>query len=230
MNQLNTQAIVIGRTDYGEADRIVTVLTPHYGKLVLMAKGVRKIKSKLAGGIELFSISDLTFIKGRGEVGTLVSSRLDKHYARIVSDISRVQAGYELIKLLNRVTEDNPEPDYFYLMNDAFESLDHQDVAVALIMTWFKAQLLRLSGHTPNLRSDADDADLIEGKNYGFDFDSMAFSSELPGSYGAREIKALRLLFSKNDPLAISKVSDLDERLPQSKFLIETMVSHLLHA
>jgi len=39
----------LSRTDYGEADRILTVLTPDYGKLRLLAKGVRKVKSKLGG-------------------------------------------------------------------------------------------------------------------------------------------------------------------------------------
>ena len=61
-----TSAIILKRVDYGEADRILTLLTPDHGKLSLMAKGVRKIKSKLAGGIELFSISTITFAEGRG--------------------------------------------------------------------------------------------------------------------------------------------------------------------
>ena len=45
-----TQAIVLRRTNYGEADRILQLLTPE-GKKSVMAKGVRKEKSKLAGGI-----------------------------------------------------------------------------------------------------------------------------------------------------------------------------------
>jgi DNA repair protein RecO (recombination protein O) len=73
MQQLQTRGIILSRTDFGEADRILTVLTPQQGKLRLMAKGVRKIKSKLAGGIELFSVSDITYIRGKGELGTLIS-------------------------------------------------------------------------------------------------------------------------------------------------------------
>ena len=56
MNQLVTDGIVLSRVNYGEADRIIKLLTPEAGKLSLMARGVRKPKSKLAGGIELFSI------------------------------------------------------------------------------------------------------------------------------------------------------------------------------
>ena len=109
-NQRRTQCIVLLRVDYGEADRIVTVLTPDVGKLTLMAKGVRKVKSKLAGGIELFSTSEITYLPGRGSIATLVSTRLDTHYGTIVSDINRTMLGYELIKLLDKTTEMSQKP------------------------------------------------------------------------------------------------------------------------
>lgn len=108
MNQIVTTAIVLGRTDYGEADRILTLLTPDQGKLRLLAKGVRRVKSKLAGGIELFSVSTITFVRGRGDIGALVSTRLNKHYGHIVQDLDRTMLGYELLKQLNKTTEDEP--------------------------------------------------------------------------------------------------------------------------
>src|ERR1700761_4426140 len=115
MKQILTTGIILSRPDYGEADRIITVLTPDRGKLRLMARGVRKVKSKLAGGIELFSTSHITYIEGRGEIGTLVSTRLIKHYGNVINDIDRVQLGYELIKQTNRATEDEPEAAYYEL-------------------------------------------------------------------------------------------------------------------
>ena len=66
MDRINTQAIVLRRTDFGEADRIINFLTPDRGKISGLARGVRKQKSKLAGGIELFSVSDITYLVGRG--------------------------------------------------------------------------------------------------------------------------------------------------------------------
>ncbi|MEK7561678.1 MAG: DNA repair protein RecO, partial [Patescibacteria group bacterium] len=80
MNRYITKGIVLSRTDYGEADRILSFLTIDHGKVRAIAKGVRKSKSKLAGGIELFSVSDLTLIIGRGELNTLISTRLVRHY------------------------------------------------------------------------------------------------------------------------------------------------------
>jgi len=80
MKQLVARAIVLSRTDFGEADRIITLLTPDQGKVRLVARGVRRAKSKIAGGIELFSISDITYMTGKGDLGTLISARLDRHY------------------------------------------------------------------------------------------------------------------------------------------------------
>src|SRR5256885_8858328 len=106
--RFRTQAIILNRTDYGEADRIISFLTPDHGKLKAIAKGVRKSKSKLAGGIELFSVSEVSFIIGRSEINTIISTRLVKHYGNIVKDLDRTGAAYEFIKSLNKATEEQP--------------------------------------------------------------------------------------------------------------------------
>lgn len=225
MNSLQTRGIILSRTDYGEADRIITVLTPDHGKLRLMAKGVRKPKSKLAGGIELFSTSELSFIRGRGEIGTLISSRLETHYDGILHDIERVQLGYDLIKLLNKATEDEPEPEYFMVLENALKALDNPGIGQTLIRAWFGAQLLRLSGHSPNLQTDTEGRKLDAERTYNFDSEAMAFTSSDHGAFNAGYIKTLRLLFSVHTPQDINKVQDLDTQLMAAAPLIRTMLT-----
>ncbi|HEY1835769.1 MAG TPA: DNA repair protein RecO [Candidatus Saccharimonadales bacterium] len=206
MKQFVTKGIVLSRTDFGEADRILTLLTPDYGKLRLMAKGVRRVKSKLAGGIELFSVSDITFIRGRGDIGTLVSSRLQKYYGEIVKNIDRTMLGYELIKMLNKVTEDEPEPEYFELLEQTFVALDNSGIDLDLIKLWFSMQLLRLGGHRPNLQTDTAGQKLKPDEAYNFDFDKMAFAPDANGNFQADHIKFLRLGFSGNQPKILNQV------------------------
>lgn len=225
MNRLQTRGIILSRTDYGEADRILTVLTPDHGKLRLMARGVRKPKSKLAGGIELFSTSDMTFIRGRGEIGTLISTRLIKHYERIVHDITRVQLGYDLIKLLNKATEDEPETDYFQILEETFQSLNDVSVSPVLIRDWFSAQLLRLAGHSPNLETDTAGQQLRAANSYNFDPEAMAFAPTARGKFKADHIKAMRLLFSAHTPRDLNKVQQLDEITVVLSPLIRTMLT-----
>lgn len=220
MNQLQTTGIVLSRTDFGEADRIITLLTPDNGKLRLMARGVRKAKSKLAGGIELFSVSDITFIRGRGEIGTLISTRLQQHYGHIVKNIDRVQLGYDLIKMLNRATEDEPEEEYFDLLQQALAALDDSSVDAGLIQAWFQAQLLKLAGHSPNLQTDTNGQKLAADQAYSFDLDSMCFAPN--GNLKAGDIKALRLLFSQNI-MSLNRVSGVLDVLPKLEALIRAM-------
>lgn len=224
MNRLQTRGIVLSRTDYGEADRIITVLTPDHGKLRLMAKGVRKPKSKLAGGIELFSVSDLTFIRGRGEVGTLISSRLSKHYGSIVEHIERVQLGYDLIKTLNKATEDEPEPEYFELLERTLQALDDATINAGLIRAWFSAQLLQLAGHAPNLQTTVQDEKLAEGQTYNFDFDAMAFAPQPKGRFQTDDIKFLRLLFGGNRLPALARISGSDALVETIHPLVQTIL------
>lgn len=224
MKHLKTTGIILSRTDYGEADRILTVLTPDNGKLRLVARGVRKVKSKLAGGIELFSTSHITFIAGRGELGTLVSTRLIKHYGHIVEDIERVQLGYELIKLLNRATEDHPEQEYYELLDHAFAALDDAAINVELIRAWFQAQLLRQAGHTPNLDTDTDGTKLDAAKTYNFDFENMAFTPHSNGKHMSSHIKTLRLLFSNHKPAEIAKVQGTGGLLEDLSPLVRNML------
>ncbi len=228
MKHLTTTGIILSRTNYGEADRILTILTPDYGKLRLVARGVRKVKSKLAGGIELFSTSNITFIEGKGELGTLISTRLIKHYGRIVSALDRVQLGYDLIKLLNRSTEDHPEAEYYELLEQAFASLDDHKIDPTLIRAWFEAQLLKLAGHTPNIQIDSAGDQLSSAKKYNFDFEAMAFASSAAGKYEANHIKTLRLLFSDHEPDEIAKVQGLETLVVTLSPLIRSMLtSHI---
>ncbi len=228
MKQIVTQGIVLSRTDYGEADRIVTLLTPDQGKLSLLAKGVRRIKSKLAGGIELFSVSSITFVRGRGEVGTLVSSRLEKHFAHIVEDLDRTMTGYELIKELHKITEDEPEPEYFTLLQQTFEALNDQQVPLPLIRFWFSAQLLRLGGHTPNLQTDTTGQKLQPGQTYDFSFEQMAFTPSEHGRFGADHIKFLRLATARHTATTLAQVQGNAELLKLAAPLINTMRTTLL--
>ncbi len=253
MNQLVTIGIVLARTDYGEADRILTLLTPDYGKVRLMAKGVRRIKSKLAGGIELFSISNVTFIQSRsarvgysgghsdGQFGgqasglsTLISTRLIKYYSSIVKDINRTMLGYDLIKMLNKATEDEPEPDYFELLEQAFEALDDATIALPLIRLWFAMQLLRIGGHAPNLKTDTTGAKLMADQTYNLSFDDMAFApAGLSGSSGrarfsANQIKFLRLGFAGHQPKALAHIHDnhvvVDDLMPVVQTMLQTYI------
>ena len=223
MRRYVTQGIVLSRTDYGEADRILTFLTAERGKIKALAKGVRKSKSKLAGGIELFSVSDLTLILGRGEINTLISSRLARHYGNIVKDLERTKAAYEMMRAVNRATEDGPERTYFELLDKALAALDDQKIPLALNILWLKMQLLKLAGHTPNLRTDIEGKKLEELKKYNLDIDKMALSKDSRGRFHASHIKFLRLGFTNHGPKTLNRIKDVSKLIKTVEPAVELM-------
>lgn len=215
-----TTGIVLKRINFGEADRILTVITPDQGKVTLIAKGVRKEKSKLAGGIELFSISNISFIPGKKDIGTLVSSRLLTHYGEIVKDIKRTNSAYTFLTTVDSATEESPESDYYQLLLKSFSALNSIDVNLSLIEAWFYSRLLKLLGHQPNLVTDDNGYSLAEESQYVFNFDAMAFSRNPSGPFSGRHIKLMRLL-SNESIERINLINDLDKTLPGASQLLQ---------
>ena len=226
--QLVTTGIVLARTDFQEADRIITVITPDQGKVKAIAKGVRRPNSKLAGGIELFSVSNFTFLLGRGDLHTLVSSRLIEHYGNIVKDINRTMLGYELLKRFNRITEEAAGEEFFTLLRCTLTGLNDMDLIPELIELWFDMQLLKLTGHSPNLRTDTEGKKLESTENYIFNFDDMAFTQSKNGPQSANHIKLLRLGIGAQDPTILTQVKGTEKLARESLQLAKAMVRFTL--
>lgn len=224
MKKLKTKGIILSRTDFSEADRILTFLTPDYGKLRVIAKGVRKIKSKMAGGIELFSVSDIGFIRGRGELSTLISTRLIRHYETIVKDLPRTMAAYEFIKQIDKLTEDEVDQEYFLLLEKTFDALNQTAISLNLIQSWFAMQILRLGGRSPNLLSDTNGNKLSVDSDYSFDFGSMAFTVLAEGQFNAKHIKFLRLGFEGRSPEKLQNIQGVNELIVDIGPLAQTML------
>lgn len=103
-NDIRTVGYVLRRTNYGEADRILNLITP-VGKLAVMARGVRKMKSKLAGGIEPFTRSDFQIHQGRSELGILTGAKMQKYYSHIVQDLGKMELAARILKRVDAAAE-----------------------------------------------------------------------------------------------------------------------------
>lgn len=205
---LATHGIILRRIDYGEADRIVTFLTSGYGKIRVMAKGVRKAKSKLAGGIELFSTSELHFISGRSDIGTLVSTRMIKHYGGIVKDLGRTELAYQMLKSIDRVLEDGTGQEHFVQLNESLAALDTPAIPPVLAELSFAMRLLELQGHVPDFALGPGGEKLEQSEAYEFDFEKVAFKPMPEGPFSKNHLKVLKLL-AYNPPQKLAAVQGI---------------------
>lgn len=206
MNSVRTKAIVLRRTNYGEADRIVNFLTPDNGVMSAMAKGVRKEKSRLAGGIELFATCDVTIGSGRGELGILTAARLETFYSFIMTDYDRLQFGYEAIKQVSKVAATIDESAFYDLLEQTFAALNDSDIDVRLTKTWFWLQLAILLGVGMNLSTDVNGMKLVEDTQYNFIESEHGFVYHDKGMFNTDHIKLLRIL-SAQPPKVAAHVS-----------------------
>jgi len=196
MSSVRTRAIVLRRTNYGEADRILQLITPE-GHRSVMAKGVRREKSKLAGGIELFAISDVVISRGKGELGILTSARLVQFYRHILEDYDSMQFAYEALKHIGRASEMVDEPEWYDMLGEVLAALDTLSIPRQLVQTWFYLRYGQLLGDELNLRSDTNGQALDPDETYTYDVSEKALRPAAQGELTSDHIKFLRLVSVK---------------------------------
>lgn len=222
MQTFRTEAIILRRTNYGEADRILNLLTPERGKVSAIAKGIRKSKSKLAGGLELFATCDVTILQGKSDMGTVSSARLVKFYGDILKDYDRMQLAYELIKMTNRAAEMVGESEFYYLLRDGMVYLNELTVDYRVVELWFRLRCASALGVGLNLAATAQGEQLKADVRYNFDFGDMAFGPHPSGRFGSEHIKLLRLAHAK-DPGILRQVSGLSDVLDDCLWLVRAL-------
>ena len=144
--------MVLRKLDYGEADRIFTLLTRDHGKVGAIAKGARRQESKLGPSLELYGHIDVLLAKGRGELDVVAQVQRVPGY-RIEGSVERMAHAALIAELAERVCEDRHPIDGVYeLAVQALAELAHETdprrASALFLMT-----ALDLLGYAPQLMS-----------------------------------------------------------------------------
>ena len=120
----STEAIVLKRSDLGEADRILTLFTPGKGKIHAVAKGTRRPISKLAGHVDLLCRSQLQLALGRNlDIVTQAEGR--ENFLHLRADLWHMTCGFYLAELVDRFVEDHTQHyDIYVLLLETLRYLD----------------------------------------------------------------------------------------------------------
>lgn len=145
-----TPALILRRIDSGEADRLITILTPGRGKLRVTAKGARKLTSRKAGHIELFAHTQLFLARGRTFDVVTQAELIDSHMA-LREDLQRGGAAHVLFELVDRLAqEDHEDVELFDAACETVRLLCRaRDPRLALRCG--ELRLLQVSGYRPQL-------------------------------------------------------------------------------
>ncbi len=120
----NDQGIVLRSYPFGDADRVVVLLSPNHGKLRTVAKGVRKTKSRFGGRLEPFSHVDLVLYEGRN-LDTITSVAMIEPFHRLRADLDRVVAAGTMVEVADIVAQENePAMRLFLLLQRGLRALE----------------------------------------------------------------------------------------------------------
>ena len=146
-----TEAIIIKKIKLGEADRILTLYTPHLGKIQGVAKGVRRPRSKLAGHLELLTHSQVSLARGRN-LDTITGSQTIDSFLPLKSDLWLTSCALYTTELINQFTADHIENyPLFQLLLETMHRLCQADDN-ELVLHYFELHLLDEVGYRPQLR------------------------------------------------------------------------------
>ena len=133
-----------------EADRLVTVLTPHLGKLPMTVRGARRITSRLGGHLDVFNHVHLTLALGH-RVDVVTGAESIESFGAIKSDLDRLATGLYLMELADALLPDaSPHPGAYELLLDALRALNEGE-SIDGVARYTELRLLDDSGYMPEL-------------------------------------------------------------------------------
>ena len=144
MPTFTTEGIIVKRSNFGEADRILTIITPYKGKIRVIAKGVRRITSRRAGNVEVLNKVKLQIFQGKGmEILTEAEALLT--FPKIKNDLIMSTYGSHLAELSERfLPEGQPNPAIYQLLSATLELLEKNPRQI--FIRAFEVKLLSLLG------------------------------------------------------------------------------------
>lgn len=167
-----THGVILKRRASGDADRILTVFTPSYGKIELIGKGIRKPTSRKAGHLESFNHASLLIAQAR-TWDIITEAETVESYTHLRQNLDTIgQAAYvgELVDSFTEVNDDN-QPLWDILLvtlrqlDEAAKKPESLDMKV--LLRWFELHLLGITGFQPQLFSCLGSGEpLIEETNY----------------------------------------------------------------
>jgi DNA repair protein RecO (recombination protein O) len=164
------EGIVLRTHKLGEADRIVSVLTRHHGKVRAVAKGVRKTKSRFGARLEPPTHLQLQLYEGRSELHIIDQAETVDHFRAIREDLDRLTHAVAMLEVADNLgLEGEPNPALYQMLLGALRALAGH--SGPLVIPGFFLKVLALEGFRPVvdrcIECDRDDVELV-----AFDLDS----------------------------------------------------------
>lgn len=228
---IKTLGIIIRRSNLGDADKILTIYTKEHGKLRAVAKGVRKIGSKLAGSLEPYSLVDFIFHNG-ASLDTVTSAVIIEDASMISKSCSDVAKAHYFGELIDRLTEDGEKnSELFEILRLALFRLCRGDEN-PFLLPFYELKALDRLGYNPSVYYCVKCRHkLLAGENYFSYADGGVVCAEcqhlgLP-KVSVEAIKVFRLII-ESDISLIDRLKITPEVVEEIERIIDNYVTYIL--
>lgn len=151
MSLYRDHGVVLRTIRLGEADRIVSIVTEHRGKVRAVVKGVRKTKSRFGARLEPMSHVSLQLYAGRGDLDTVTQAETIDHFRSIREDLDRLAQATSMLEAVDQVAQEREaNPRLYQMLVGALRALAARPTAPLLVPAFFW-KLLALEGSQPLL-------------------------------------------------------------------------------
>jgi len=149
LSTYKTEGIILKYKDFGEADRLLTVFSKHYGKLKLVVKGARRLTSRKGGNIEILNLGQLFIIEGKN-LDLLSEIVVEETFQELKKDLMLMAEVYQITEFIDGLTVENePNLKFFSLILEILhllKELKENVQARELAMLAFEIQSLKIVG------------------------------------------------------------------------------------
>lgn len=226
----STEAIVLRRVNHSEADRVITLLTKDFGRVTVYAKGVRKPKSKLAGGLELCMVSEVSFIASKKSDGlaTITSSRMVEYFEEVVKNYDVLQEIFVLLKGIDKVSEyEEDTQKLFHLSIELMRGFNKRESSNSTVLLWFLIQLTSILGQGVQIQSPLNSKKFENDTMYQFDYENMGFVIDTSGTIMPADIKLLKLMSVSDSPEKLKNIVNINDSIERLKFIKEYLAQQI---
>jgi DNA repair protein RecO (recombination protein O) len=146
--------LLLRSVDYGESDRVLTLLTRESGKLSVRAKGARRSKKRFAGALEPFSLLRVEIAASRGGLARLESATISQAFPKLLRDLPRMTTAGTMLQLVRELTPDAvADPEAFEDVVQLLAALDAAELSERALSVCFQLQQLARAGFSPRLHA-----------------------------------------------------------------------------
>lgn len=149
LRSYKSEGIILARKNYGEADRIISVYSKDFGRLTLLAKGIRRPRSRKRGHLEIFNLINFQAESSHG-FDIITEVEVADNFFYIRRSLKRISLAYYFMEILEKITrESEPNPELYSLIIEYLNRLKSEK-KLKLMRTDFVTRLLVLLGYWPS--------------------------------------------------------------------------------